>query len=126
MIDVVKATTWPLPEGGEAEVHSGLGFDPPSDVRPPSQWGAERVALALGPKAKDVNACKRHGAGTFHVTAYVGPAPKPPHNAGLVLTAGAAAPGAPAAEDLDCLLGVVRRMQLPSPGSYPVKVSFPL
>jgi hypothetical protein len=122
MLGVLSGTTWPLPEGGEAEVHQGIGFDAPSNVRPPTDWNADRVALALGKKATNVSACKQHGAGTFQVTAYVGPE----KGAGHVLAAGASAPNAKAAEDVDCLLGVVQGLKLPSPGSYAAKVSFSL
>jgi len=122
MLGVLSATQWPLPEGGEAEVHQGLGFDPPSGVRAPTDWSADRVSAGVSARSADVAACKKHGAGTFQVTAYVAT----DHGVGHVIAAGTTAPAAPAAADVDCVLGVVRSMKLPSPGSYPAKVSFPL
>ncbi len=122
MLGVLGDTQWPIPDGGEAEVHTGLGFDAPSGVRAPSDWSADRVAQAVAQKGDAASACKKHGSGTFQVTAYVGS----DHGSGHVLAAGAAAPNAASAPDVDCVLGVVRGMKLPSPGSYPAKVSFSL
>ncbi len=120
MLEALRSTAWPLPDGGDAEVHHDLGFDAPPGVRAPTDWSADRVAQAVASSA--VEACKTHGTGTFHVTAYV----EPDHGAGRVITASVAPPSAPAAADVDCLLGVVKGMKLPSPGSYPAKVSFSL
>ena len=41
MLAVVLGAQWPKPEGGEAEVHQGIGFDAPGDVRAPTVWSAE-------------------------------------------------------------------------------------
>jgi hypothetical protein len=79
------------------------------------------VAQATSRAASGAAACKQHGGGTFQVTAYVAPE----HGAGHVVAASVAAPSSAAASDVDCLLGVVKAMKLPSPGSYPAKVSFP-
>ena len=122
MLDALSAAQWPLPEGGEAEVHQGLEFDAPQGVRAPADWSADKVAAAVAKKAAEASACKKHGDAAFQVTAYV----KSEHGAGHVLAAGASAPTPPAAADVDCVLGVVSTMKLPSPGSYPAKVSFPL
>jgi hypothetical protein len=122
MLGVLSSASWPLPEGGEAEVHHDLGFDAPQGVRAPTSWSSDRVANAIGQKTTAVTACKQHGSGTFQVTAYVAP-----HGgAGHVVAAGATAPSATGADDVDCLLGVVKSMKLPSPGSYPAKVAFSL
>ncbi|MGO8991748.1 MAG: hypothetical protein ACLQVI_00360 [Polyangiaceae bacterium] len=122
MLGVLTDTQWPLPDGGEAEVHQGLGFDAPANVRPPTDWSPDRLSSALAAKGDDLAACRKHGKGALQVTAYVGPA----HGAGHVLAAGASAPNADAAADVDCVLGVVRGMKVPSPGSYAAKVSFSL
>ena len=122
MLGVLGATQWPLPEGGEAEVHQSLGFDPPPGVRPPADWSPDKVKAAINLKAAEASACKKHGAGVFPITAYV----REEHGAGHVVAAGAAAPTGAAAPDVDCILGVVRAMKLPTPGSYAAKVSFSL
>ncbi len=122
MVGALTDAEWPRPEGGEAEVHQGLAFDPPSGVRAATDWSGDRVAAALAKKSGAVSACKTHGDGTFQATAYV----KADHGAGHVVTSGASAPSAAAAADIDCLLGVVSSLKLPNPGSYPAKVSFSL
>jgi len=122
MLGVLSSASWPLPEGGEAEVHHGLSFDAPPGVRPPTAWSADRVTPGVTQKSTAASACKQHGSAPFRVTAYVAGA----KGAGHVIAAGAAAPSAPAAADVDCLLGVVGSLKLPSPGSYPAKVSFSL
>ena len=122
MLDVLTATQWPLPEGGEAEVHQGLGFDPPNGVRPPTSWGSDRVAAALAKRGKDFAACRGSATGIFQVTAYV----EQKGAGGHVLASGATAPNAASADKVDCLLGVVNDLKLSSPGSYPAKVGFTL
>jgi hypothetical protein len=122
MLEVLDSASWPLPDGGDAEVHQGLGFDPPPDARPPTDWSESRVAQAVQRSSAAASACKQHAQGTFQVTAYVGP----DHGAGRVLAASVAPASAKAVPDADCLLGVVKAMKLPSPGSYPAKVSFSL
>ena len=120
MLDVLSATHWPLPEGGEAEVHQALGFDAPPGGRTPLEWSADRVALAVGKKSQELASCKKHGPGAFQITAYVAA----DHGVGHIVAAGASAPNLASAADVDCILGVVRSLKLPSPGSTPAKVSF--
>lgn len=122
MLNLLTMAKWPLPEGGEAEVHQGLGFDAPGNVRPPSDWSADRLAPALAKAQKSVAACKQHGSGSFLMTAYV----HPEKVGGSVLAAGAAPPNKDAEADVDCVVGVVQKLKLPSPGSYAAKVSFSL
>ena len=45
---------------------------------------------------------------------------------GSVLAAGAASPTKEGDTDVDCLLGVLSKLKLPTPGSYAAKVSFTL
>jgi hypothetical protein len=122
MLDIMTMARWPVPDGGEAEVHQGLGFDAPSTVRPPSDWTVDRMAAALGKASKSVNACKQHATGTYYLTAYV----HPQKVGGAVLAAGAAPPTKDGEADVDCLIEVVQKLKLPSPGSYAAKVSFTL
>ncbi|MCL2449979.1 MAG: hypothetical protein FWD17_13615, partial [Polyangiaceae bacterium] len=58
--------------------------------------------------------------GKFHATMYVGPG-------GKVLAAGVVAAAKDADDKVSCLSGVLEKMKgLPSPGSWPAKVSFGL
>jgi hypothetical protein len=122
MLDIIMMARWPQPDGGEAEVHQGLGFDAPGGVRPPTDWSSDRLSAALAKASTSVNACKQHGKGTFSATAYI----HPQKGGGSVLAAGAAPSTKEADADVDCLVGVLQKLKVPSPGSYAAKVFFTL
>lgn len=118
ILGVFQATSWPKPQGGEAEVRKSFGFDPPGDVRAPTNWSADKIAAAIGKAQGKIDDCKGGVSGTFKGAAYVVPDGK--H--GKVQAAGLAAPSKDGADKIDCLVGVVQGLELPSPGSYPAKV----
>ncbi len=73
ILGVLTRTSWPKPEGGEAEVRSGFGWGPGGE-REPASWSAENVMSALAaakPVQKSVESCRKGVRGDFHVTAYV-------------------------------------------------------
>lgn len=120
MLDALRAAPWPRPVGGEAEVRKGFGFDG-GDARPPVDWPADKVS---GKASSDsaVQACKAGVSGSFKITAYVEPA----GSGGKMVAVGVAAPSPEAEEKVDCLVGALRALELPSPGGYAAKVSFSL
>jgi len=122
MLDLALGTSWPAPEGGEAEVQKSMGFDPPGNVRAPSDWASDKVSSALEAHGADVSKCKAGVSGTFRMTAYVEPQGK----AGRVAAVGVAPPNKDGEGKADCLVEVVKKMKMPSPGSYAAKVSFTL
>jgi hypothetical protein len=122
MLDLALAISWPVPDGGEAEVQKSMGFDPPGNVRAPSDWASDKVSAALEAHGADVAKCKAGVSGTFHMTAYVQPLGK----AGQVAAVGVAPPSKDGEGKADCLVDVVKKMKMPSPGSYAAKVSFSL
>lgn len=122
MLDAIKGAHWPQPSGGEAEVHKNLGFDAPSNVRAPVEWSADRVAEALGKHGAEASKCKGGSSGSFHVTAYVEPHGK----GGKVQAVGVSPPTKEGEDKVDCIVDVVKRMHMPSPGSYAAKVNFVL
>jgi hypothetical protein len=122
MLELASNTAWPVPEGGEAEVQKSLGFDAPGDVRAPTDWSSDKVSAALGHHASEISKCKEGVSGSFRATAYVEPAGKD----GQIAAVGVAPPSAEGELKVDCLVDVVRRMKLPSPGSYAAKVTFNL
>lgn len=121
MLDAITAATWPKPEGGEAEVRSSTGFEPPSG-RPPAQWGPEKVADVIAKEGAAALACKAGARGKFHVTAYV----QPVGTQGKVQAVGVSAPGKEGAAATDCIAKEVMGWTMPSPGSWAAKVSFDL
>jgi hypothetical protein len=118
LLDVVKNTHWPKPEGGDAEVRNSVGFDP--DGRPPASWSSDKIAAVLGKNDRDLHKCKGREKATFHVTLYVAPN----HKDGKVQAAGASAPSKDAAEKIDCIVNEVKGWKMPSPGSWGAKVEF--
>lgn len=73
IMGVFGSTSWPKPEGGEAEVRSGFGWGPGGE-REPTSWSSDKVTTALV-EAKDVKTdvdkCRSGVKGDFRVTAYV-------------------------------------------------------
>lgn len=122
LMGVLTNATWPKPEGGEAEVRNGFGFDGPGDVRPPVAWNADRVAAELGKNDAKFQQCKGSVKGSFHATVYV----EPDGKQGKVQALGVVPPSKEGLDKVDCLVDAVRSMAFPSPGSYAAKVSFVL
>jgi hypothetical protein len=117
MIDAVLGARWPKPDGGDAEARYTM--DLPAQGRPATDWNSDKVAAALGKAGDAIDQCKA-GAGGFKGTIYVGPG-------GKVLAAGVAVSSKDAAGHADCVAKVLAKMRgLPSPGSWPAKVSFGL
>jgi hypothetical protein len=118
--DVVAGARWPKPDGGgEAEARYGMEL-PLQATRPPSDWSSDKVMSALGKRGGAIDQCKGGVAATFRATMYVGPG-------GKVLAAGVTASSRDGSDKVDCLADVLLKMKgLPSPGSWPAKVSFGL
>jgi hypothetical protein len=117
--DVVTGARWPKPEGGDAEARYGMEL-PLQATRPPSDWNSDKVAAALGKHGSAIDQCKGGAPGTFRGTMYVGPG-------GKVLAAGVTSSSHDGTGKVDCLAEVLLKMKgLPSPGSWPAKVSFNL
>jgi hypothetical protein len=147
IMGVFSSTTWPKPEGGEAEVRSGFGWGPGGE-REPTAWSSDKVTTALVESKdvkKDIDKCKKGVSGDFRVTAYVeadeGEHPKkksPPkpkqhfksgtakETGGRFKAIGIAPPNKDGAEKVDCLVDALKALELPSPGSYAAKVTFSL
>jgi len=160
ILNVFGASSWPKPQGGEAEVRHSFGWGP-GDERKPTPWWPEKVtsALAGAPSVrKAINLCKAGIVGSFHVTAYVVPdvgnadeavhasvgrrgkrgmqgtrgksttktTAQPTAGSGRFQALGIGASTKQAAERVDCIVDALQGLGLPSPGSYPAKVSFTL
>ena len=110
-------TAFPTPKGGTgAEFTWGFAMDSAGDIRPPVDWGADRIASSIT-GASALAACP--GGGRHEVTAYVAPG-------GAVMAAGVASDSQQAATAADCIVDAVRGLAFPDPGSYAAKVSFPV
>lgn len=116
MLDAIRSSRWPKPVGGRIGLaRSSIGFDPPSDVRPPVAWTDRDIATALGKLSDELSACGR--GGPFSITAYV-------KTNGSVLSAGVAHSDETGDETARCLVETVKAATFGSPGSWPAKVTF--
>lgn len=121
VLDVLTHAPWPAPEGGEAEVRKGFGFDL-VDAREPTTWGPDKAAPALSQVADEVKRCRGGKDMPFKVTAYV----EPDGKRGKVTAVGVSVTSKEAEAKADCVAEAVKGMKLPSPGSYAAKLTFSL
>jgi hypothetical protein len=125
ILEVLGGQQWPKPEGGpQAEVRSSssFGFDPPPNARQPSSWQSDKVSATLGKHSKDIEKCTSGVNAKFTVTAYVEPAGKE----GKVMAVGVATTSQEGADKADCLVDTIKKIKMPSPGSWAAKVTFQL
>jgi hypothetical protein len=116
LIDAVMAARWPKPDGGDAEARYSMDL-PLQTTRPPNDWGPDKVAGALARNGDAIEKCKAGAAAVFHATMYVAPG-------GRVLAAGVAMSNKDGEDRADCLAKALVKMKgLPSPGSWPAKVT---
>ena len=117
LLDAVMGAHWPRPDGGDAEARYTLELQ--AQGRPATDWSSDKVMAALGKAGGALDQCTS-GTSGFKGTLYVGPG-------GRVLSAGVAVPSKDAAGKADCVAKVLGKLKgLPSPGSWPAKVSFGL
>lgn len=122
MLDAIEAAQWPKPIGGDATVERDLTFDP-GDARQPADWDPDKVAATLGKNKKELGKCVSAAPNAkFNVTAYVAPHGK----GGKVVAAGVATSSKEGAAQTTCIVDALKKLKMPSPGSYPAKVAFSL
>ncbi|MCC6900875.1 MAG: AgmX/PglI C-terminal domain-containing protein [Polyangiaceae bacterium] len=120
MLEALGRQAWPAPVGGLVGIaKKGFDFDPPNDVRPPTEWDSDRAEGALGSRKGELQRCKAGKSGSFQATLYV-------NTNGSVMAAGVTPPDESGEAAVDCLVGVVEGTKFPSPGSWPAKVSVEL
>lgn len=123
IVEALSGASWPKPEGGpQAELRSSFGFDAPGDVRAPYEWSADKVAATVGKHMSDLDKCTEGTNAKFKITAYV----EPDGKNGKVQAVGVATSSEKGADKVDCVVDAVKKIKMPSPGSYAVKVTFDL
>jgi hypothetical protein len=118
LLDAVMGAHWPKPDGGDAEARYTMEF--PAQGRPATDWSSDKVAAALGKRGDAIDECKSGTSASFRATMYVG-------HGGKVLGAGVQTSSRDGADKCDCLSQALLKLKgLPSPGSWPAKVTFGL
>jgi hypothetical protein len=119
MLDALRSKHWPKPVGGEHGLaRKSFDFDPPNDVRAPTDYDHEHLGKGLDKIASKLAACKS-AKGQYEATMYVA-------TDGSVLSAGVTPPDEDGEQAVDCLVSTLKGAAFPSPGSWPAKVTFPL
>lgn len=120
MFDALRNSTWPAPEGGLMGIaHSSFDFDMPNDVRPPVMWDSRRVKPQKSALHDQILECKHGSKGKFEATLYV-------DTEGSPISASVTPPDEAGESSVDCLVSLLLKAHYDSPGSWPVKVTFPL
>ncbi len=117
-VNAVEHANFPKPQGGEAEVTYRTNLKA-SPTRPATEWSADRVAHLV----KRARNCKDGSSARYQVTMYVGP--QGARN-GKVLSVGVAASETDSDARVTCIMHAVRSGGVPTPGSWPAKVTFEL
>jgi hypothetical protein len=121
LVDVAAETEFPPPNGaGEATFTYQVALDPPEGVREPMTLDPSRVAAVVRRRSREVlQRCRPDGTDWgFQVTTYIS-------TSGRVVSAGAAATCAEAAQNADCVVQAVRRWRMPA-ANRQAKVTFEL
>ncbi len=123
MVGALKAASWPRPQGGEGLAENSFSFDPGGEERPPVAWSPEQLGAAQkeGPGAPRTAQCGRsQRAGGHHgrsrATMYV-------ETDGKASAVGVASGDEKGDAAADCVIGALKGLKYPSPGSYASKVS---
>jgi len=120
MLNSLRSKSWPKPVGGDHGLaRKSFDFDPPNDVRPPTEWSGSDAEPGLAKIREDVSKCKDGHSGAFEATLYVG-------TEGEVIAASVTPPDESAEDAVDCLVDALSAARFPSPGSWPAKVTLSL
>lgn len=120
MLEALKRKKWPEPQGGDVGLaRNSFGFDPPNDVRPPTDWESSQVESTVSGLASKLGDCKKGTRGELTATVYVDPD-------GAAVSAGVAASDESGEAAADCVADLLKGAKYPSPGSWPAKVTFGL
>ncbi len=117
MLEVLKAATWPKPEGGEGLAENNFSFEPGGDERPPVDWTPQQLGAPYRGAKAALDRCRKNaGTKSIKATMYVETDGKP----SAVGVSSADERGEAAAS---CVVDALRAVKFPSPGSYAAKVS---
>ncbi|MGK4005915.1 AgmX/PglI C-terminal domain-containing protein [Sorangium sp. So ce1036] len=117
MLDVLKATRWPKPVGGEGLAENSFTFEPSSDERLPVPWTPDQLGTPYKKARPALESCRSQaGASQLTATLYI-------DTDGKALGVGVSSADERGEEAAECVADALREITFPSPGSYASKVS---
>jgi hypothetical protein len=118
MLDILKTTKWPLPQGGhEGLAENGFTFEPGNDERPPVDLTEDSLGKALRKEQAVLSRCRSEaGSGPIKATLYIDTTGKP-------VSVGASSEDERGEKAIACVVSALREIIFPSPGSYAGKVT---
>lgn len=131
MRSALERTPWPKPIGGEGEIRKSFGFTL-GDARAPFAWNADKLHEGLSKADAEIKKCKGTKRASFKAVVYIVPTPpgEGPDGGdtkdGKVVAASAVASDRSADDAIDCIVGALKGMKVPSPGEHAAKVAFTL
>lgn len=117
MLEALRSTTWPIPEGGDDGLaEQELPFADYSD-RPPTEWEPDRARATVEAASAKLRDCRGSASGQFLASAII-------EKSGAVRSVGIQQPDETADEASDCIVDVLKGLKFPKTGSWPAKVTF--
>jgi hypothetical protein len=114
MLDVLRATTFPRPVGGDSEAILPMSLEPPDAVAYPATWTPNDLTAAVEEHRMELDACL-NGTTGYTLTLYVAAG-------GTVQQTGATPPDAEHQDRADCIAAAARTWILQDPGPSGAKV----
>lgn len=117
MLEVLKATRWPKPLGGEGLAENSFTFEPSNDERPPVEWTPDQLGKPFKKARPALESCRSQAGGTqLKATLYIDTDGKP-------VSVGVSSADERGESAAECIADALREVTFPSPGSYASKVS---
>ena len=117
MLGVLRATSWPRPQGGEGLVEGPVTFEPSGEEKPPVAWTPDQLGPAYKNAKFKLGQCrKKAGTKALKATMYV-------DTDGKALAVGVSSTDEKGDAAADCVIDALKKLKFRSPGGYASKVS---
>lgn len=117
MLGVLKSAGWPKPQGGEGLAENSYTFEPGGDDRPPVAWSPDQLGAPYKHAKPALSRCRtKSGAASMKATLYV-------DTDGKASSIGVSSSDEKGEAAVACVIGALKDLRFPSPGSYASKVS---
>ena len=111
MLDVLRGSTFPRPQGNDTEAIFDIQLEPPNVFTAPATWTPNDLQANIDEHRLEIDACL-DGTTGYALTLYVA-------TGGTILAAGATPPDAEHQEQADCLAAAAATWVVPDPGPGP-------